>query len=1046
MHVSKWSLCALLVTTVLSIPSFSATPDRIQGVIDSSQTVALGGSLHPKAQANYDQGPADPALPLHSIALATSPSPAQEQELNQLLLQLQDPKSPNYHKWLTPAQFGERFGLSQNDLNKIVGWLTSEGFVIERVGAGRNLVVFSGSAMLVQSAFKAEIHRYEVDGEEHFANSTPIMIPAALQGVVSGMIGVTDFRPRSASRARVMSRMQPDYYDGNFIFPNFLTPADIQTIYGIPSTLTGQGQSVAIMGQTDIFAADINDFRSAFGLSQISCKSATTGVISACSDPHFQYVLYGADTTQEPNSISAEDIGEADLDVEWSGAVAPLAQIVYVNAPDPSGNGVYDSLQSTLDPTSGTIPAHVVSMSYGDCEYGSASAIAFLEPVLRQGATEGVTVVNSSGDSGAAACDDLPPGGNTAAQPFTPAEYGYAVNYPASSWYVVAAGGASISLVDDSVPTVNGTYWGTLNGTSGTTTYGETAKGYIPEVPWNDNEEFASYCTTVSGASQSFCDPTFTSPAKGVAITSAAKAQEDYWISAGGGGASNCFTQNPTSLECAGGNAQPTWQSSLKLPTTPPGASGMRWVPDIAIHASPDFAGFIYCTPQNPNPPQPTYTSTCVNGIAGKTGAIEGFGSVVGGTSASSPIFAGILALLNQSLNTPSGSGLGDIHTTLYTIAAAANHGNGAFHPITTGDNMVYCNPGYPPGQPPTIQCPAGLSDGPIGYEASNADPTTGYNLVTGLGSVDVGNLATAWAAATQAQFSLSASSITPTTVAAGSSLTAVITVAPSSGSNFTVSFSCTSPPSGVSCSFSPTSISVSNGTATPTSTKVTISVAPNVAAGAVNVTVTGTSGGSATTTVGFTVTASNETFSFTSNLASGTLSVKQGATGNVNLTVTSTSTPSFIATSGGNTTTVLPLAYTCSGFPTLSTCTFSPVSPNQSTAVTVNIMTTPSSSAKAQPFGRGTRIFYAALLPGFFGIVLVAGSRRRSVVGMRMLGLILVLGSSTLWLGSCGGSNNSSTGTQGTPPGNYTITVNATTGGSAPITGSYQFTLTVTQ
>jgi subtilase family serine protease len=1036
MYVSKWSLPVLLMTTVLSIPSFSATPDRIAGAIDSSHGVALQKSLHPKAQAKYDEGSVEASFQLNSITLLFSPSPAQQKALDQLVAEQQDPKSSNYHKWLTPSQYAQRFGLSPNDLAKITAWLQSEGFTIQTIGAGHNRLVFSGTAASVQSAFKAEIHRYNVDGVEHFANADSIMVPVALEGIVSGIIGVNDFRWRSASRLRIGSSFGPhaNYYGGsgtNTAFENFLAPADVNTIYDIPSSLTGSGQTIAIIGETDVFINDINDFRSAFGLTAINTSNCTfstmttPGVITACNDPHFKYILVlptGGTDPQKPDSVQSGDIGEADLDLEWSGAVAPGAQIVFINAPDPTGNGVFDSLTYAID--TNPVPAHVVSMSYGNCE---AESVLF-ESMLEQAVTEGITVVNSAGDSGAAACDDNPPNANP---PYDGAENGLAVNYPASSIYVVAAGGTGISLADDSFPSPATNYWNTSNGTNGTEGYGGTAKSYIPELAWNDDVLFAQLCTETSDPSENtFCNPPAANPPEpGVLITSAQTAQEDYWISASGGGGSNCATENGTT--CVSGFSQPSWQSGLTVSGAP---SGVRWVPDIALLASPDFPGYIYCTPEKPDATTPNYASTCASGIA----TAVSNSSIVGGTSASSPIFAAMVGLLNQSLNTPSGSGLGDIHKTLYTLAATPS--NGAFHQVTSGSNMVYCVPGTPSTQPAAIQCPAGASDGPIGYEASNAESTTGYNLVTGLGSVDVGKLVTAWAAATQAQFSLSAGSINPTSVQAGGSpLTATITVAPNSGSNFTgtVSFSC---PSSVTCSFNPTTVSGGSGTTT-----VTISVAANVAAGPDSVTVTGTSGSvSATTTVGFTVTASNESFTFTSNLASGTLSVKQGATGNVNLTINSTN--GFTTTSGGNTTTVLPLSYVCSGYPSLSTCTFSPVSPNQSTAVTVNIATIASTSAQARPLDHGTRIFYAALLPGFFGIMLVAGSRRRSLGGMRMLGLILVLGASTLWLGSCGGSNNSSTGTQGTAPGNYTITVNASTGGSAPITSSYHFTLTVTQ
>ena len=219
-------------------------------------------------------------------------------------------------------------------------------------------VQFSGTAAQVQSAFQAEIHRYNVDGEEHFANATPLMLPATLEGVVSGIVGVHDFRMHPASRPRLRpgSAASTNYYDGALLFPNFLAPADVATIYDIPSNLDGTGETIAILGRSDIFLADINDFRTAFGLTPISassCTLKTIGVITACNDPLFSYVLLlpgGQTDPGVPDSIAAGDVTEADLDVEWSGAVAPNAQIVYINAPSPAGNDVSDALNYALNP------------------------------------------------------------------------------------------------------------------------------------------------------------------------------------------------------------------------------------------------------------------------------------------------------------------------------------------------------------------------------------------------------------------------------------------------------------------------------------------------------------------------------------------------------------------------------------------------------------------------------------------------------------------------------------------------------------------------
>lgn len=1030
MHVSKWFLPTLLLTIVFSIPSFSATPDRIPSALNSGQTITLRGAVNRKAVARYDVGPADPALRFGSIMLLTVPSAAQQQALAQLVADQQNPKSANYHKWLTPEQWADRFGLSQNDVQKITNWLGDQGFTGIQVARGRNWFVFSGTAAQVQSAFGTEIHKYNVNGEKHVANSAPPKVPAALAGVVSTIRGLDDFH----LKPRVVHSVRPNYYDSTS-GQSFLAPGDIATIYDIgplySSAIDGTGQKLAIVGQTDIYLSDINYFRTDFGLSssQISCTTNSSGVITACSDAHLQYVV--ANGLTDPGvPLTTGDLSEADLDLEMAGAVARNAQLIYVNAPatfDSGGNlvsgGVWEAWYWAVDKNL----APVISMSYGLCEFGDNNVGSITtansdEAELQMANSQGITFVNSSGDSGAAECDP-----NSTDQNGVSATGGYGVSYPASSPEVTGVGGNSISLTN----LASATYWGTSNGTNG-----GSATRYVPEQSWNDDEEIALFCQ--ANASNVFCTQGGSTAVSGwVPITNQQSAQEDIGISSTGGGPSNCATQNSSFTDCVSGFPQPSWQT-----VTISGQASARFTPDISFIASANFPGYIFCT-QNSELNDGTTGSVCQGGIASALTLTNL--PIIGGTSAAAPLFAGIVALLNQSL---SSSGLGNVNPMLYQLAASTPN---AFHQVISGTNTVYCTPGTPGyAIEASANCP---SSGILGFNATSDDATTGYNLVSGLGSVDANNLAVAWAASGTPNFSLSASATPTTVVAGGNPTTATITVTPVTGSNFTgtISLSCSSPPAGITCgSFSG---SVANGSGTAT---VSISVAPNVAAGPATVTVKGTctaqcgSGAtSTTTTLSFTVTATTETFTLTSNLGAsgqGTVSVKQGAPATINLTVNSTN--GFVVTSGGNSTTTVPLSYSSAESPTvsLSNLTFNPVSPNQSTTVSVNITTTASTTALAHPLNGGTPILYAALLPGLFGIAFIAGSRRRSLRGMRMLGMIMVLGASTLWLGSCGGSNNSSTGTPGTPPGNYAITINATTGGSAPITGSYQFTLTVTQ
>jgi len=1012
-------LSVLLTALVLSTLSFAVTSDRIAGAINSSNGVALQRSLHPQAQSKFDQGPVEPSFTLGYMTLMTQPSPAQQKALTKLLAEQQDRKSRNYHKWLTPAQYADQFGLSQHDMDRITSWLKSQGFVIKSIGGGRNSVVFAGTAAQVQSAFKAEIHRYNLNGEEHFANSTPLTIPAELSGIVNGITGVHNFLSHPASVGGFPSgpRTRAEYYDANFIFPNFLSPADIAVMYDINGlynatpAVDGTGQTLAIVGRTDIFLADINDFRTGFGLPPITASNCTLNsiqIITACNDPLLAYVVIPGQTDPGvPDSVLQGDIVEADLDVEWSGAVASGAQIIYINAPQ---SDVFDSLSYAINPPTGTpLPAPVISMSFGLCEFNAGS----IETELQQAATEGITVVNSSGDSGAAACDNVP---NNASQPFNPAIGGQGVNYPASSTWVIAVGGNAISLAND---TTNASqYWTTPNPNAAN---GLSIKSYIPEVPWNDNESLAQYCAT-PGANQNLCNPQFTAPAVGTPITSAQTAQEDFWISAGGGGASNCFFG--TGNVCTGGIAQPSWQTGLTVANAP---AGVRWVPDVSFLASPNFAGYVFCTPQNPDASTPTYTSTCSPGGAnGIFAAVDNFGSFVGGTSASAPLFAGILALMNQSL---AAQGLGDIHQTLYTLAATSPT---AFNPVTIGDNKVFCQPGTPGGgQPATVVCPStGPNTGIIGFNASDADATTGYNLVTGLGSVNASHLAAAWSA-------LRATGPT-------------VTVTPSLSSIFqTQSVTLTATISPI-----PTQSFLGNVTFTSGSTVLGTAAVQNVSGqGQAQLATTQLPVGSPDTI----------TATFNGNSALGTSS------GNTSVTVTQafslnltnpiqptsyTTTPGAPPTQAtvnlvfgsGFTGTV---SFSCPSPGSEITCT-APTQTNASSCpapctVSFAVQTTaPTTGALRRPFDRGSRTFYAALLPGLLGIMFTFGARKRSFTrqsrrGIQLLGLILVLGVSTMWMSSCGGSKNSSTSNPGTPAGTYVINVSATSTGLTSATAQFQ-------
>ncbi|HEY6338243.1 MAG TPA: Ig-like domain repeat protein, partial [Candidatus Sulfotelmatobacter sp.] len=541
------------------------------------------------------------------------------------------------------------------------------------------------------------------------------------------------------------------------------------------------------------------------------------------------------------------------------------------------------------------------------------------------------------------------------------------------------------------------TYWGT----SDTANNGGTAISYIPETGWNDDVELTLVSTSCS------------SPALTV--------QENCGIIQSGGGASNCSLQDSSFSTCVSGFPQPTWQT-VSLPTAPP-TGVARYSPDVALLASPNFPGYVYCTPveELATSNSSSTASSCAGGIqAAVNGVVVNNNytvvpSVVGGTSASAPVFAGMVTLLNQYLNGAFSTGLGNINPALYTLAASSP---GAFHQVTSGTNIVYCAGATPTDMPTLYRCPGAVNTtGSFGYDASNADATTGYNLVTGLGSVDADVLFTAWKALRNTSPTTTALNASPTQTYQSGNVTLTATVTPASA-------------------VGPVTFSVGStvyGTVPLTAGVATLSVS-SLPVGAH--TITASYGGNATLLNSTSNTASVTVVqAFTVSVGATSLQVTPGQSGTATINVTPAA--GFTAA----------LTFTCSDSTVTATgatqCSVSPSTPTTASSVSVSIPTAAPSAQLRAPLGSSRGIFYAALLPGLLGIVFTAGSGKRAARGLRFLSLILVLGFSTLWLGACS-SNSGSTHTPGTPPGMYTVTINATTGGTSPVTASTTVTLNV--
>ena len=474
-----WFLFAISIFFLIntSITRAQAIP-RVTQTVDSSHRVTLEGNIHPLARAEFERGAVGAGQPIPRMLLLMKRSEAQQAALLTLMEQQQDKSSANYHAWLTPQDFGTRFGPAEADIQTVTDWLTSQGFSVDKVYSGRNVIEFSGNAGQVQQAFGTDIRKYEVDGNFYMANAQNPQIPAALAPVVAGIVSLNNFPRVSHARYRGIARkilghagLQPQFtfpYPGASADFYGLGPGDFATIYNSKGLIAagndGAGQIIAVVGETNIKVQDVTDFRSIFGLPANFSAS--------------NIILNGED----PGITSQDEEGEADLDVQWSGATAPGATIKYVaSASTPASAGIDLSALYIVEHNL----AAVMSESYGACEqaFGSAGN-AFYNSMWEQAAAQGITVVVSSGDGGSAGCDDF----NTQ----DTATHGLAVSGLAGTPFNVSVGGTDF---DQSANPL--LYWNPSSGNNPTT--GTSAKSYIPEIPWN--ESCAQISLTGCGAS-----------------------------------------------------------------------------------------------------------------------------------------------------------------------------------------------------------------------------------------------------------------------------------------------------------------------------------------------------------------------------------------------------------------------------------------------------------------------------------------------------------------------------------------------------------------
>ena len=905
-------------------------PARITTAIDNSVRVTISVTP-PTARLANDVGVVPGSMSLSGISLVFCRSSGQEAQLQALISAQQNPASAMYHNWLTPEQFAGAFGMAQSDIAKVSAWLSQQGFSVDGVSHSKNRIYFSGTVSQVNQVFDTELHYYNVNGIKQYAPSRDITVPAALASVMETIANLSSFRPKPHVRFRknFTSSQSGDH---------FLTPKDIDTIYDITKAYnagyTGSGQSIAIVGQSEVYVSDIENFQNAAGLT--------------VKDPTLVLV---------PNSgsaaVSSGDEAESDLDLEYSGGIGTGATIYFVYVGNNTSYSVWDSINYAVD----TRIAPIISTSYGDCETDLGSSnYATLNAILEQAAAQGQTMMAAAGDNGSTDCFGY-------SNLTTSEQEALAVDFPASSQYVTGMGGTEFPSAD--VAASNTTYWASANGSDVIS----SALSYIPEQVWNDDSSLSSESSVTE-------------------------------LSSGGGGISTL-------------TARPSWQTGV---TGIPSGS-YRLVPDISFDASPNNAGYLFCSSDSS---ATGITGSCSNGFRDSN---DEYLTVAGGTSFDAPIFSGMVAIINQKLNS---TGQGVINSTLYTVAADSSTYVSAFHDITSGGN----------------ECAAGSS------YCSNAGESeyfagTGYDEASGLGSVDFYNLLTAWPTTTSSSLDASRTTLSAATTspASGANDTITITVAPGSSS-------LTTTPTGtlslaVDGTTENSSLALSNGSATYTFSSTTSGSHVITTTYSGDSTYAGSTG-----TLVVTVGGPSASGSFT--LSATSVTVSDGSSGNSTITVTPEN--GYAGTIGWSVSTSVSLSNACYSISNVT------VSGSSATTTTMTIYTTASACSSASMRGtKGKRRFIGAssmrsdnepTLPMSppqlvsFGLAIVFLAeilRRRPRVLCTYAGILVMV----LSLGSIGCGSGSSSSSSDATKGTYTVTIVGTDTTSS-ITASTTMTLTI--
>ncbi|HEX6394908.1 MAG TPA: S53 family peptidase [Acidimicrobiales bacterium] len=434
----------------------------------SSSTSVIGASgaatAAGAAAASHLTRLAHDVLPGLNLVAAAAPAPSTEileigvglalpnQPALQAFYQSEyDPSSPNYRQFLTPQEFASRFGVSAQTYGRVVSWLKSGGLQITETTRAGDWVAATGTVAQLQRLFQTTINSYLVKGVSFVANATPPLVPAG-DSIIS-VVGLNTLQKFSTPKVPSKSRsaiLSPPAQTPKFpaCLPSCTYgPQDMWSLYDVPSSNLGQGQSIAIFGEgrTDDVISNLRDFEQQYKLPTIPVKVTRVGTGS-----------FGDDSGQ----------GEWDLDTQASTGMAPDALGVDLYFADSLFDAQVESLFTRWvgDPNG---PSQA-NASFGECETNPTNPVTGplaqmpygvalgddLEPVaeqtLLQAAMQGRTLFTSAGDTGSSCPAVVLPAvgaGNGVVNQVVPLQ-----EYPCASDYAVCVGGTVLWSDGGSLP------------------------------------------------------------------------------------------------------------------------------------------------------------------------------------------------------------------------------------------------------------------------------------------------------------------------------------------------------------------------------------------------------------------------------------------------------------------------------------------------------------------------------------------------------------------------------------------------------------------